>query len=94
MNVKKCPYKCMQCGKICTARNIYIVKCYTMEREASLNALNVEKFQQWMSAIYAQNVENYLTNESCYACTNCGECLTMVNTCMCNKCGQIFYKLL
>ena len=58
--------------------------------EASLNAPNVENFQQWKSAIYAQIVEKYLTNDSCYICTKCGECLPFTNTCMCNKCGKIF----
>ena len=66
--------------------------------QASLNALIVEKFQQWKSAIYAKNVKRYLTNESSYIFTKCGECLTMASTCMCNKCGKIFtfengYKL-
>ena len=58
----------------------------------------MENFKQWKSAMYAQIVEKYLTNDSCYICTKCGECLPFTNTCMCNKCGKIFtfengYKL-
>ena len=61
-------------------------------KQVTLEALNMEKFQQWMSAIYAQNVEKYLKNESCYICTNCGECLIMVTTCMYNKCGKNIWE--